>query len=69
MLPRILKDNIYVSLLVKSMFNTPLYFAELLHKSMKGMGTDDNTLVSERQTRHLHALPADCLENGEYSEK
>ncbi|XP_058050279.1 annexin A4 isoform X1 [Ahaetulla prasina] len=31
--------------IVKCMRNKPAYFAEQLYKSMKGLGTDDNTLI------------------------
>ncbi|XP_041065706.1 annexin A4-like [Carcharodon carcharias] len=36
---------------VKNMKNQPAYFAERLYKSMKGAGTDDNTLIRVMITR------------------
>uniref|UniRef100_A0A8C2TK69 Annexin n=1 Tax=Coturnix japonica TaxID=93934 RepID=A0A8C2TK69_COTJA len=38
-----LEDALLVT--VKCMRNKPAYFAERLYKSMKGLGTDDNTLI------------------------
>ena len=30
---------------VRCVHSRPMYFAEKLYKSMKGLGTDDNTLI------------------------
>ncbi|XP_019338210.2 annexin A4 [Alligator mississippiensis] len=37
-------ENVFVAV-VKCVRNTPAYFAERLYKSMKGLGTDDDTLI------------------------
>ena len=47
-------------IVVRCVHSRPMYFAEKLYKSMKGLGTDDNTLIrvvvsrSEVKAFHLY---------------
>ena len=43
--------SLSLSLAVMCARNRPSYFAEKLYKSMKGLGTDDNTLIRIVVTR------------------
>ena len=43
--------NFTISFLVRCVRNTPAYFATKLYKSMKGLGTDDSTLIRVVVTR------------------